>query len=127
MNQYYIKAIRDDRLRLTLWRTLMAFVLLSPTGEESLNNFLSPDQDLDADHLRGGPSHGHNTSCVNKIKVNGAIVFELLVRTDTLADRFKCMILTHLSGSNSNDLCLRNHKMRQHTPTPEIDTLRKNL
>ena len=55
-------------------------VVLSPNGEESLelNKLLSPDPD----HLRGGPSHGHNTSCVKKIKSIGAIVFELRVRTD---------------------------------------------
>ena len=39
---------------------------------------LSPDPD----HLRGRSSHGHNTSCVNKIKSIGAIVFELRDRTD---------------------------------------------
>ena len=42
----------------------MAYFILSPDGEESLNIFLSPDPD--PDRLRGGPSHGHNTSCVNK-------------------------------------------------------------
>ena len=33
-------------------------------GEESLNKFLSPDPD--PDHLRGGPSHGYNTSCLKR-------------------------------------------------------------
>ena len=37
----------------------MAYFVLSPNGEESLNNFLSTDPD----DLRGGPSHGYNTSC----------------------------------------------------------------
>ena len=40
----------------------MAYFVLSRNGEESLNKFLSPDPD----RLRGGPSHGHSTSCVNK-------------------------------------------------------------
>ena len=38
----------------------------------SLNKFLSPDPD--PNHFRGGTSHGHNTSCVKKIKSPGVIV-----------------------------------------------------
>ena len=68
--------------RLTSWRTLMAHFVLSPNGEESLNQFLSPDPDPHPDHLRGGPSHGHNTNGVTKIKSIGAIVFELRIRKD---------------------------------------------
>ena len=44
----------------------MAYFLLPPNGEESFNTFLCPDPDPDPDHLRGGPSHGYNTSCVKK-------------------------------------------------------------
>ena len=45
---------------LNLWCTLMAYFVISPNGEESLNKWLSPHPD----HLRGGPSHGKYTSCV---------------------------------------------------------------
>ena len=38
-------------VRLTLWRTLMAYLVLSPHDEESLKKFLS--QDPNPDHLRG--------------------------------------------------------------------------
>ena len=48
------------------WFTLMAYFVLSPNGEESLNKFLS----LDPDHLTGGQSHGHNTSCKNKVYID---------------------------------------------------------
>ena len=41
---------------------LMAYSVVSPNGEESLNKFLSPDPD----HIRGGPSHGDDTSCIKK-------------------------------------------------------------
>ena len=65
------EAIRDDRTSLTMtrfhhnahltaWPTFMAYIVLSPKGEEPLNTFLSPD----ADHLREEPSHYYNTSCV---------------------------------------------------------------
>ena len=49
---------------MTSWRTLMACFVLSLNVEESLNNlqFLSPAPD----DLRGGPSHGYNTSSVIK-------------------------------------------------------------
>ena len=57
--------------RLTSWRNLMAYFMLSHNGEESLNNLLNPDPD----HLRG-PSHGGNTSCVKKSVELEAIVFE---------------------------------------------------
>ena len=85
MHTYVIhKAIIDDRPSLALmhiwhhnacshcnacltsWSTLMEYFGLSPYGEESLNEFLSPDPDPDTDHLRGGPSHGCNTSCVKQ-------------------------------------------------------------
>ena len=45
------------------------------------NKCLSPDPD----HLRGGPSHGYNTSCV-KNKSIGAIVFGLHVRSNGQTD-----------------------------------------
>ena len=51
---------------LTSWHTLMAYLVLSPNGEESFNKFLSPDPAPDQDHVRRGPSHGYNTSCVQK-------------------------------------------------------------
>ena len=41
-------------------------LFLSPNGEKSLNIFSSPDPDRDPDDLRGGPSHGYNTSWVTK-------------------------------------------------------------
>ena len=63
----------------------MAYLVLSPDGEDSLNNLLSPYPD--PDHLRGGPSHGYNTSCVTKTKSIGEIFFELRVRTDRQTDR----------------------------------------
>ena len=50
--------------RLASWRTLIAYLVLHPNGEESLSKFLSPDPDPDPDYLRIGPSHGHNTSSV---------------------------------------------------------------
>ena len=40
----------------------MAYFVLSRSAEEFLNTFLSPD----LDDLRGGPSHGYNTSCLKK-------------------------------------------------------------
>ena len=49
---------------LTSWRTLMAYFVLSRNGGESFNKLLSLDPDTD--HLRGGSSHGDNTSCVKK-------------------------------------------------------------
>ena len=42
----------------------MAYFVLTPKGEESLNKVLSPD----VDHPRRGPSYGCNTSCVKQIK-----------------------------------------------------------
>ena len=42
----------------------MSYLVLSRNGDESFNNFLSPDPD--SDHLRGGPNHWYNTSCVEK-------------------------------------------------------------
>ena len=44
----------------------MAYFLLPPNGEESFNTFLCPDSDPDSHHLKGGPSHGYNTSCVKQ-------------------------------------------------------------
>ena len=67
---------------LTSWYTSKAYFVLSPNNEEFLNKFLSPDPDPDPDHLRRGPSHEHNTSCVKKIKSIRAIVFEIRVRTE---------------------------------------------
>ena len=46
--------------------------------------------------LKGGPSHGYNTSCVKKIKSIGAIVFELCLLTDRQTNRHKCIILALL-------------------------------
>ena len=46
--------------RLTSWRTLMTYFVLS--GEEFLNRFLSSDPVHD--RLRDGPSHGYNTPCL---------------------------------------------------------------
>ena len=51
---------------LTSWRTLMEYFVLSRHGKESLSTFLSPDLDPDPDHLRGGPTHGENISCIKK-------------------------------------------------------------
>ena len=62
---------------------VVAYFVLSPNGEEYLNKFLTPDPD--PDHLRG-PSHGYETSCVEKIKTIGKIVFELCVRADIQTD-----------------------------------------
>ena len=62
------------------WRTLIAYLVQSPNGEESLNKFSSPNPEPDPDHLTRGPGHGYNTSSVKKIKSMGAIVFELRVR-----------------------------------------------
>ena len=45
---------------LTSCRTLMAFVVISPDGEESLDTFLSADPDPEPDHRRGGPDHGYS-------------------------------------------------------------------
>ena len=60
----------------------MAYFVLSPSGEESLKTFLSPDPD--PDHLRGGPSHGYyNAFCLKQSQSIGAIVFELCVQTDS--------------------------------------------
>ena len=39
----------------------------SCNGEESFNNLLSPDSDLDPDHLRGVPSHVYTPSCIKKV------------------------------------------------------------
>ena len=51
----------------------MAYCVLSRNAEECFNYFLSPDPD--PAHIRGGLSHGYNTSCVTKIKSIGAIFF----------------------------------------------------
>ena len=63
----------------------MTYLVVSRNGEESFYKFVTPDQDPNPDHLREGPSHGHNTSCV-KIKSVNAIVFESLARTDKQTD-----------------------------------------
>ena len=52
--------------RLTSWRTLMSYLVLSRNGEESLNKFSIPDPNPDLDHLIGGPSQGYTPSCVIK-------------------------------------------------------------
>ena len=44
----------------------MSYFVVSPNGEKFLNKLLSPDPDWDPDHLRGGRSHGYNTSCVKE-------------------------------------------------------------
>ena len=49
---------------------------------------------LGPDHLRGGPSHGYNTSFVKKIKSIGEMVFEL------------CITLALPSGSEGNAITL---------------------
>ena len=41
----------------------MAYVVISPSGEESLNIFLNPDPDAGLDHLGGGQSHAYNSLC----------------------------------------------------------------
>ena len=45
----------------------MSYLVVYCNGEESFNIFLRTDPD--PDHLRGGPSHGYNVSCV-KSQVN---------------------------------------------------------
>ena len=80
--QYYAHA----NACLTSWLTLMAYFVLSPNGEETLNTFLSPDPDPNTDHPREGPSDEHNTSCV-KNQVNRCNSFSLRARTDTHAVR----------------------------------------
>ena len=40
----------------------MSYLVLFRNGDESPNKFLSPDPD--SDHVRGGPRHEYNTSCV---------------------------------------------------------------
>ena len=50
------------------------------------------------DHLRGGPSHVYNTSCVQKSI--GAIVFELCIQTYRQKDPYA--FLAFLSGSEGN-------------------------
>ena len=42
----------------------MAYFVLTPNGEESLNKLLSPDPD--PDHLRGGQNYVYITSCLKK-------------------------------------------------------------
>ena len=58
----------------------MAYFVLSPNGEESLNTFLNPDPVRDPGHLRGGPGNGNNTSVIISI---GAIVFQFRVDIQT--------------------------------------------
>ena len=53
-----------------LRRTLMAYFVLSPNGEESLNKFIIPDSDPDPDQLRGAPSYGYNTSESSGVKIS---------------------------------------------------------
>ena len=58
----------------------MAYFVLSPSDEEFLSKFLSPDPDPDPDHLSGGLSHRYAykflcTKCTNDKSI-GAIVFE---------------------------------------------------
>ena len=44
----------------------MSYLVLSRNGEESFNNFLSPD--LDTDHLRGGKQRSANNIETEKLK-----------------------------------------------------------
>ena len=80
---------------------------ISQNGEEFFNKLLSPDPD--ANHLRGGPSHGHTrpTPCVNKFMLIGAICFELHARTDRQtnrqAKRPSSTTLALPSGSDGNN------------------------
>ena len=64
----------------------VAYFDVSRNRDESFNKFLSPDPDPNPDHLRGGPSHGDNTSCV-KNQVNRGTSFELCVLIDKQTDR----------------------------------------
>ena len=85
--------------------TLMAYFVLSRNGERSLNKFLSPVLDPDPDHLRGGPSHGHNTSCV-KNQVNRSDSFGA-TRPGSNTHRQAVALLLGRKGNNSvfnNDL-----------------------
>ena len=45
---------------------LMAYFVLFPNGEESLNKLFEARSGPDLDHITGGPNHVHITSCVKK-------------------------------------------------------------
>ena len=62
MHMWRHNACFHHNARSTSSRSLMAYFVPSRNGEESFNQSLSPDPD----HPRGGPNHGHNTSCVKK-------------------------------------------------------------
>ena len=71
--------------------TFLAYFGLSPDGEESLNKLLIPDVDRgggdpDPDHLRGGPSHAYNTSCVKDPNALPVITLTLLSRPGVRAN-----------------------------------------
>ena len=66
---------------------LIAYFVPSPNGEDSLIISLSPEPDIDPNHLRGGTSHMHIPSGVTKIKSIEALLFELRVPTDIHTDR----------------------------------------
>ena len=57
----------NRNILLTLWHTLMTYYVISLNGEESFNKFLSPDQDFDLDHPRGGLIYEYTSSGVKKL------------------------------------------------------------
>ena len=93
---------------LTSWRSLMAYCVLSPNGEDYCQvitywvQIWIPIGII----LRGGLSHGDSTSCVKKIKPIGAIGFELHAWTDRQTDRRTHMhyprTLSRSEGNNKN-------------------------
>ena len=86
---------RYYNVRLMLWRTLMAYYVISRNGEKPFNKFLIPEPD----HLREGPSHRDNTSCV-KNQVNRSDSFWVTRTNKTY--RPKCITLALLSGTEGN-------------------------
>ena len=54
---------------MTSRRTGMAYFVLSPNDEDSLNTLFSSDPDLGPDRIRGGPSHRAivNTPCLKAL------------------------------------------------------------
>ena len=75
-------------------RTLMPHLVLSRNGDESFNNFFSPDPDPDPDHVRGRTEPREYVLC-KKIKSIGAIVF---VRKET--NRPNALVPLHGSKGN---------------------------
>ena len=74
-----------------MWHTWMAYFVLPPNDEES---FVRSDPDPDPDHLRRGPSHGHNT-CVKKSSQSEQFYLRVLrsVSSVRLSELFSCILL----------------------------------